>query len=137
MSQQCGGLEYDLSLFNVSETNRDSSLILATSQSDAIYKETPLCLKYRQCKYLKRLLISLKYYAHIEIQQSQDNAQIFCNFMDQIYEYHVYDDFHHLLTFHQQHLELIKEFAMNEYEFATCDLSQCNFANRHFETKEA
>ena len=57
---------------------------------------------YSGCKALQRLFVALKYYTKLKAQNDGDNEQIFCDFMDQAYKTHVYDDYHHFIQHHPQ-----------------------------------
>ena len=42
------------------------------------------------------------------------------------------DDFIHVNTTHDQQLQEMAEYAINEYGFNKCNIDICNFANRHY-----
>ena len=92
---------------------------------------------YLKCVATQRLLVSLKYYSQLDIKNNQENHEIFCNFMDEIYQHQIHDDYHHFIRFHQNELQAITSFAINNYGFTKCDLSTCHYSDRHFRTNSA
>lgn len=91
---------------------------------------------YNSCVAIQRLLVSLKYYNQLKIENDRNDQDIFSNFMDEVYKHEMFDDYYHLIQFHQSQLESIHDLAINEYEIPECDVSKCNFANRHFRKKD-
>ena len=83
------------------------------------------------CINIKRLLFALKYYQTLDLANNQNGRQIFYDFMINTYKYQVYDDLTHFMKYHQQQIQEIKQFAINNYHFTSCDLSQCQYADRH------
>lgn len=69
---------------------------------------------YLGCEAIKRLLVSLRYYDQLDIKNNTENHDIFCDFMDRIYQYQIHDDYHHFAKFHQNELEAISKFAMEK-----------------------
>ena len=58
----------------------------------------------------------------------------FLHFMDKVYQHRIYDDYFHLTKYHQNDLNAIQRFALEEYQLDGCDLSVCDYTNRHFRT---
>ena len=85
--------------------------------------------KYDACIPIQRLLISLEYFTNDD---ETNRHELFNEFMDNIYKHRVYDDFYHLTKYHKHELEHITQFVTESNKFTECDLSFCNFANRHF-----
>ena len=46
--------------------------------------------------------------------------------MDEVYKYQIYDDYYHLVKYHQNEINKIMT------ESTHCNLDSCNFANRHY-----
>lgn len=91
---------------------------------------------FNNCAAVMRLLISLKYYHHLNVKSNKNNQTIFYNFMDSIYKSQIYDDYYHFMRFHQNDLDSILDLALNEYKMTICDLSQCNYSSRHFRAND-
>ena len=91
---------------------------------------------YQSCISIKRLLVSLKYYNQLKIENNSNNQEVFTNFMDEVYKHQVFDDYYHLIKFHQSQLEAILDLALNQYGIPKCNVSECDFANRHFRTNK-
>ena len=52
--------------------------------------------------------------------------------MDITYQSMVYDDLHHLMKIHQHEIQRIMELAITKYKMKGCDLSECEWSDRHF-----
>ena len=87
---------------------------------------------HKRCIIIQRLVICLQYFANCN---NTGMHQIFNDFMDKTYKHKVYDDYYHLTKYHQHELESIMQSAIESRRFIKCDLSICNFANRHFRVK--
>ena len=110
MAEQCPSIEFDLTIFK----NEQKPTIV-----------TGKCFEYyNKCITIKRLLASLSYYSVLD----KDNNDIFCDFMLSVYGPQIYDDYFHLTKYHQNQLKQIR----NMLGSTKCELSSCNFANRHY-----
>ena len=83
------------------------------------------------CLVIKRLLTALSYYCDLDTNQYMNHKSTFNNFMDTIYKYQVYDDYFHLMKFHQNDIESIAELAVTSFSCKPCDLSTCSCSDRH------
>ena len=84
--------------------------------------------KYDNCIVIKRLLTTLSYYTHLDINNTNDKY-IFCNFIETIYKYGIYDDFHHFRKYHENDIELIMNLAIKSYKLLECDISSCLYCS--------
>ena len=91
--------------------------------------------KHKTCIIIQRLLDCLEGYN--KSKDGNDTDESFNKFMDEDYKHKIYDDYYHLTKSHQHELESIKQFAIESKKFSKCDLSTCNFANRHFRVDTA
>ena len=82
--------------------------------------------KPSNCTSIKRLLIALAYYDQLDINSNTNDQLTFCNFMETLYGYHIYDDMYHFTKFHQNQTELFHQIPRH------CNLSNCAYSNRHF-----
>ena len=89
------------------------------------------CKDIEHCFPITRLLTSLLFYNHLEINNVNDQLS-FCNFMDTIYKHYVYDDFYHFTKHHQNEIESIMDLAIKSYKMTKCDSLTCDYSNRHF-----
>ena len=87
------------------------------------------------CARIERLLSSLKYYDQLNASNHENGKQLFCDFMDTIYESKIFDDFYHLTKCHQKDLIDIKDLAISQYKMTKCELSNCNHSDRHFRVR--
>ena len=89
--------------------------------------------EHDDCISIQRLMACLKYYTKLDIHtdKNKDNIDIFCNFIEEIYKYQIYDDYHHLVRYHQNELSQIMK------ELTECDLKSCHFADRHYRVNES
>ena len=88
--------------------------------------------KAQTCDAIDRLLKALKYYNLLDIKADIDNQKIFENYMNEVYKHQIYDDFYHLMQEHQNELDEIQNIAMSNYGISKCDLSVCDYSDRHF-----
>ena len=86
----------------------------------------------KDCPFIQRLLNCLKYYTQLNLTENIDNQTIFCDFVNEIYKYQIYEDYFHLTKFHSSHLNSVRELAIKSYQFENCNLTTCNYSNRHF-----
>ena len=91
---------------------------------------------YLSCINVKRLLFTLKYYQTLQVPNNKNGKEIFNNFVINNYKYKIYDDFNHFTKYHQPQLEDVKQYAINNYNLAFCDLNECKYADRHYKVDE-
>ena len=104
-----------------SSTNVDLTIFKSQKQIS-----TDKSHQYENCISIQRLLTCMRYYTKLDIHKNKDNIDIFYNFMEEVYKYQIYDDYYHLIRFHQNELNQIMT------ELTRCNLDSCNFSNRHF-----
>ena len=103
----------------------DHTIFLQDTQSSIDLHDIKSCLP------IQRLLTALKFYDH----HTDKNKEIFCHFMQTVYETQVFDDYFHLIKYHQNDIESIKD----EYQLNKCELQSsnpCLYTNRHFQTDD-
>jgi len=84
------------------------------------------------CICLKRLFIALKYYSLLNIIDNEIHREVFINFVKEVYNNNLINDYIHLITDHQHQIELIyKTFPQK------CDIKQCQFTSRHHKTSSS
>ena len=92
----------------------------------------PCTNTYDNCIVIKRLLTTLSYYTHLDIDNNTNHQFIFNNFMDIVYKYKMYDDFYHFTKYHQNEIESIMDLAIKLYQLSECDITICIYSDRHF-----
>ena len=121
------------------EIKRNDTLHLSLFEDQPQNKPDSKCnssSSYLTCTNVKRLLFTLKYYETLKVADNNHGRDIFHNFITNTYKYQVYDDFNHFVKFHQDQLQDVKQFAIDNYNLDLCDLSECKFADRHYEVNE-
>ena len=82
---------------------------------------------HTQCTATKRLFAALKYYQHMNSNQS-----LFTEFMNDVYSTQCLDDFNHLVLHHGNDLEAMTQSVRDDTEFERCnDLMRCAYTQRH------
>ena len=79
------------------------------------------------CPSIERIISALDYYSALDIFKNAENLDIFASFINDIYSTQFLDDFGHLLSEHDKHLQSINE-ALKE-----CTLKTCSLSHRHNE----
>ena len=120
MTTQSTSIECDLRIFE----NQEEPLI-----------RTEKCFEdYDKCITIKRLLTSLSYYTKLDPNNNKDNIDKFCDFMSSVYNTKIYDDYFHLIKYHQNQLKQIKNILGSIS--TKCKSPSCNFANRHYRVSQ-
>eukprot|EP01083_Nonionella_stella_P086494 240342_1 len=81
------------------------------------------------CIAIKRLVVALSYYSHLDVQNSQDRQYIFIAFINDVYP-HILDDYAHLVNKHKN-LESINNALTAKKVFDVCDVKKCGCTARH------
>eukprot|EP01083_Nonionella_stella_P151111 482433_1 len=88
----------------------------------------------KPCVAMNRLIVTLKYYSMLDINNNEDDAEIFRHFIHEIY-YDLIDDYIHFKYHHDDQLQSIYEELMHDKTFKQCDNFQtCSFTTRHHRT---
>ena len=84
------------------------------------------------CICLKRLFIALKYYSLLNIIDNEIDGEVFINFVKEVYNNNLINDYIHLITDHQHQIEAIYKTLPQK-----CDIKQCQFTSRHHKTSSS
>eukprot|EP01084_Bolivina_argentea_P011555 21597_1 len=98
---------------------------------DMFKKEFDECKSVNDCTFTKKLLVSLKYYSMLDIMNNIPNRDIFCNFIDQVYD-GLFNHYTHLVNKHGNDLNEIDASSIIKCD----DVKNCNFTTRHHENNE-
>eukprot|EP01084_Bolivina_argentea_P298068 513586_1 len=109
--------------------NKNKSSLMNKTQlafDIGIFKnESDSCKSVKDCTFIKKLLASLKYYSLLDINNNIDNGDVFCNFIDQVYN-QVLNHYIHLVNNHGNDLNEI------DTSIIKCDnIKNCKFTMRH------
>eukprot|EP01084_Bolivina_argentea_P133075 234836_1 len=98
------------------------SLNATTFQTENVTSELE-CNKnnYKQCQSVNRLFAALKHYSMLNIMESENDRDIFMNFMNDIY-CQLIDDYIHLSTHHSRELEIMYVELTAESMFGICEI---------------
>eukprot|EP01084_Bolivina_argentea_P077638 140865_1 len=89
-----------------------------------------------KCAYLERIAYALKYYE--SLCRGNDNIignQIFTEFCKDKYT-NMLDDYTHLICKHANNLQEIGEYLKTNYQFKSCNVSECQFIHRHYRNEK-
>ena len=86
---------------------------------------------HRNCMAIKRLLAALKYYDALNITNNKKNCNIFDDFINNVYDYQLLDDFTHLTNEHGEELQEISSSIIDNEMFSKCNFKTCQFTSRH------
>ena len=84
------------------------------------------------CIPLQRLISSHNYYKALNVQNSNDHAEIFRQFMMEIYCNDIINDYEHLMNHHKHDLYHINQILLKESASSNCVLSNCDSTSRHY-----
>ena len=92
------------------------------------------CNDYKKCSSISRLLSSLNYFTSLNPKINVEYQSKFTEFMTDVYNKLILDDFHHLIHLHGHNIQEIVQYSLsiNQYQYTQCDLDQCQFSNRHY-----
>eukprot|EP01084_Bolivina_argentea_P264638 448346_1 len=82
-----------------------------------------------QCDHLKRSTYALKFYKN----NKNTNNKSWHKFCLNVYGNKILDDYHHLLSKHQNNIDNIKNELIDKYGFSQCLVKDCQFIQRHFD----
>lgn len=117
--------QIDLSVFN----NIDNQQTSAASSS---------CPDFKACPATKRLLVTLKYYSSLDLKSNPDHANIFAQFIHEIYSTDlIIMDYFHLQKKHGQEIYDIMNHSLNHHQFKPCNLDDCQYSSRLYRVSEA
>ena len=78
-----------------SNTTNNKLLEIESSIFEDINQDLKSCPdKSDNCIVIKRLLTTLSYYSHLDINSNTNDRLIFNNFIETVYKYKIYDDFY-------------------------------------------
>eukprot|EP01084_Bolivina_argentea_P104805 187642_1 len=89
---------------------------------------------FKECNAVNRLIVALKHYASLDVMINKNHADVFINFIHNIYG-KILDDYIHLQKHHSHELYEINQLLTKEYELL-CDMSTCKYTSRHYEEIE-
>eukprot|EP01083_Nonionella_stella_P229972 813381_1 len=81
------------------------------------------------CMQLKKLIVTLMYYQHLDVQHNANSQAIFIAFINDVYN-DILEDYAHLVKKHNN-LEDINKALKSIKVFAACDVTKCLFTSRH------
>eukprot|EP01083_Nonionella_stella_P173475 598520_1 len=81
------------------------------------------------CIVVKRLVVALAYYSHLDVQNSKDGQHIFMAFINDVYP-HILEDYAHLVKKHTN-LEAINNALRAKKVFDVCEVAKCACTARH------
>ena len=90
---------------------------------------------YQSCNYINRVIDALRFYQSLDMKNTESNARLmqYCN-----EEYpSMLNDYIHLITKHNEHLEAIHESVTSYEDLQDCDVSDCKFIERHHRNRNS
>ena len=101
-------------------------LSIFQNQSSCKHNEDP-----RLCEIVKSLLTGLKYYASLDVENNQTHANIFENFVHDLYSpQQLIMDYFHMKSKHGHQIHDIMQYVLSEKEFPPCDIDVCEYSSR-------
>eukprot|EP01084_Bolivina_argentea_P086470 156300_1 len=82
-----------------------------------------------ECDHLKRLSYAVKFYKD----NKHKNNKVWHKFCLNVYGAKMLDDYHHLLSKHENYVDNIKNELIDKYGFSQCLVKDCQFIQRHFD----
>lgn len=89
-----------------------------------------------KCHHLKRMINCLKYYTLLNIDDNPSNAHLFNEFCNDVYD-QLLNDYQHIITSHEPHLEDIHNELINDNNFGQCKYDKCAFFGRYHDDLSA
>eukprot|EP01083_Nonionella_stella_P214322 772290_1 len=91
---------------------------------------------YAKCDAMERLISSFKYRSMLKTKKQADYAEIFVQFMNDVYNGKhkgLIDDYIHFKDHHEHELERITRELIQSNAVADCSILQCEFTKRHMD----
>ena len=105
-----------------------SDLNIFKSKQDALPSDE--CSDISQCVAIKRLMIALRYYSLLNIEENEQNMDILMEFVNEVYGIQLLDDNNHLILAHKDKLYEIKQEFIGKDN--VCSMKKCKFTQRHY-----
>eukprot|EP01084_Bolivina_argentea_P232020 391143_1 len=102
---------------------------LSTFQKEIINE----CKSVETCQIIKRLAVALKYYSSLDVVNNSEQQDTFIDFITMNYT-KVLDDYVHLVNHHGNDLSEINDQLAGDGLFSDCNISNCSFTARHYQT---
>ena len=115
------------------QTSNDTDLNIIKSNSNHCFNEDNGKINITKCDHLQRMLLALNYYQKLRMHNDNSSTktnEIFISFCDKSYG-ELLNDYEHIITKHEEHLEEINAQILKDNKHGHCDLFECNPSRRY------